>query len=98
MVNRTAALKLTAGLLPMTVPYDHEFERAWKYGFKLRALLPCPVSRRAFPSTITTTAPVNATATTVNTRMHKPWHAQGGMVLFRGANDVGRILHEFMQR
>jgi len=97
VVNRKAALKLSAGLLPMTVPYDHEYERAWKYGLKLRTVLPLPTSRHLFPSTIANTNPVDAAARAVNARMHKPWYAQGGMVLFRGANDLSRVIHELRQ-
>ena len=94
LVNRKAAERLVEGLLPMTVPYDHEFDRAWKYGFKLRAVLPPPVTRRRLPSTVSRTSPVDPTARAVNSRMHKPWHRQGGMVLFRGINDIQRVLYE----
>lgn len=97
VVNRKAASLLAGGLLPMTVPYDHEFDRAWKYGFRLRALLPFPVSRYRVPSTITATAPVDQAARAANLRMHKPWYAQGGMVLFRGANDIARVFYELLQ-
>jgi glycosyl transferase family 25 len=97
VVNRNAARRLADGLLPMTVPYDHEFDRAWKYGLRLRAVLPLPVTRRPVRSTIVTTRPVDVTARTVNARGHKPWYAQGGMVLFRGANDILRVFHELRQ-
>jgi glycosyl transferase family 25 len=98
VVSRAAATKLVAGMLPMTVPYDHEFDRAWKYGYRLRAVMPFAVSRIKFASTITATVPLDPAARVVNRRMHKPWHAQGGMVLFRGANDVARIIHELRAR
>jgi glycosyl transferase family 25 len=94
IVNRKAAEKLVKGLLPMTVPYDHEFDRAWKYRFKLRAVLPPPVTRRRLPSTISRTSLADPTAKAANSRMHKPWYRQGGMVLFRGMNDVQRVLYE----
>ena len=93
LVNRNAASRLAAGLLPMTVPYDHEFDRAWKYGFKLRAVVPFPVSRHRWPTTISTTSAVDPAARAVNSRMHKPWYAQGGMVMFRGANDIARAFY-----
>jgi hypothetical protein len=93
-VNRLAAGKLAAGLLPMTVPYDHEFDRAWKYDFRLRAVLPFPVSRHRWPSTITASPQVDPLERAANSRMHRPWGAQGGMVLFRGANDVARVIYE----
>ena len=94
LVNRKAAASLVAGMLPMTVPWDHEFDRAWKHGYRLRAAMPFPVSRRRSPSTIKGTAPVDATERAVNARMHKAWYRQLGMVAFRGANDVARVLHE----
>ena len=68
----------------MTVPWDHEFDRAWKYGYRLRAEKPFPVSRHRLPSTIKGTAPVDATERAVNARMHKPWYSQLGMVAFSG--------------
>jgi glycosyl transferase family 25 len=82
VVNRRAAMKLLAGLLPMTVPYDHEFDRAWKYGIKLRAVMPFPVGRQHFNSTIGAKP------------AHKPWYAQGGMLAFRGWNDIARVVYE----
>lgn len=93
VVNRKAAARLVAGLLPMTVPYDHEFDRAWKYGLKLRAVMPFPVSRHRWPSLIGVSSRVDPTKRAANSRGHKPWYAQGGMVLFRGANDMARVLH-----
>lgn len=93
-INRRAALKLRDKLLPMTVPYDHEFDRAWKYGYRLRAVLPFPVSRRDFTSTIASTAAVEQNARAANDRLHKPWHQQLGMVAFRGANDIARVAYE----
>ena len=94
LVNRTAAARLVAGMLPMTVPYDHEFDRAWKYGYRLRAVLPLPVGRRRMPSTVTGSAPTDPSQRVANARLHKPWYRQGGMVAFRGANDIARVLWE----
>lgn len=94
LANRTAAARLTSGMLPMTVPYDHEFDRAWKYYYRLRAVLPLPVGRRRMPSTVIGSARVDATARVANARLHKPWYRQGGMVAFRGANDIARVLWE----
>ncbi len=42
IINRHAAQQLAAGLLPMRIPFDHEFDRAWHYGFKLRVAQPWP--------------------------------------------------------
>jgi glycosyl transferase family 25 len=83
VVNRHAATRLLAGLLPITVPYDHAFDRAWTHGFKLRLWLPFPIARHAFPSTIGASSK----------KLHKPWYAQGGMVLFRGWDDAARVAY-----
>lgn len=45
LMNRKAAeayLHPTRGLLPMSLPYDHAFDRAWRYGLKLRLVTPTP--------------------------------------------------------
>lgn len=87
VVNRKAASALVNGLYPMTVPYDHEFDRGWKYGLKVRAVLPFPVSRKTFPSSVGES----------NKKNHKPWYQLGGMIAFRGGNDIARVWHELRQ-
>lgn len=87
VVNRKAAWALVNGLYPMTVPYDHEFDRGWKYGLKVRAVIPFPVARKSFPSSVGISTKKN----------HKPWYELGGMIAFRGANDVARVWHELRQ-
>ncbi len=42
MVNRKAAQVYLDGLLPMRVPFDHEFDRGWYWGLKVRAVTPSP--------------------------------------------------------
>jgi glycosyl transferase family 25 len=39
-INRRAALAYLQGLLPMTLPYDHEFDKGWDYGIKVRSISP----------------------------------------------------------
>jgi len=39
-LNRHAARQYLDKLLPMKVPYDHEFDRAWVYGIKVRGIMP----------------------------------------------------------
>jgi glycosyl transferase, family 25 len=60
LVNRRAAeayLRAPGGLLPMTLPFDHEFDRAWRYGLKLRLVVPTPCTHDdVVPSTIGTPA------------------------------------------
>jgi glycosyl transferase, family 25 len=44
-MNRRAAeayLDPRRGLLPMQLPYDHAFDRGWRYGLKFRLVVPTP--------------------------------------------------------
>lgn len=40
LINRDAARKLVDNISLMSLPYDHAFDRNWKYGFKLRMTVP----------------------------------------------------------
>ena len=42
VVQRPAAEVYARGLLPMKVPFDHEFDRGWHWGLKVRAVFPAP--------------------------------------------------------
>jgi len=42
VVNRHAAQSYLDRLLPMRVPYDHEFDRGWHWQLKIRAVTPSP--------------------------------------------------------
>lgn len=45
LMNRRAAeawLRQPGGLLPMQLPYDHAFDRAWVYGLQQRLVVPTP--------------------------------------------------------
>lgn len=52
LVNRRAAQSYLSRLLPMRVPYDHEFDKAWRYDIRLRGIMPLPISAARIPSTI----------------------------------------------
>ncbi|MCF6197893.1 MAG: glycosyltransferase family 25 protein [Hyphomicrobiaceae bacterium] len=55
LVSRFAARRYIERLLPMHVPFDHVFDRAWHFGFRFRGVLPLPVSAQNFAySTIST--------------------------------------------
>ena len=43
LINRKAAQAYSEKLLPMTLPYDHEFDLGWKYQIQVRAVSPFPV-------------------------------------------------------
>lgn len=40
VVNRRAAERYVERLLPMQLPYDHAFDRGWRYGLKVRRVAP----------------------------------------------------------
>lgn len=42
VLNRRAAEVLAPALLPMRIPFDHEFDRAWHWGIKTCAVWPYP--------------------------------------------------------
>lgn len=55
-INRKAAQAYNNGLLPMTLPYDHEFDKGWAYGIKVRAVTPFVVTHNEqAPTTIVAT-------------------------------------------
>lgn len=52
LVNRRAAKSYLQYLLPMTVPYDHEFLKFWKYDITVLTVLPFPSWECGVSSTI----------------------------------------------
>ncbi len=42
LLNRRAATAYAAGLLPMSLPYDHVFDQGWRFGIKFRLVTPTP--------------------------------------------------------
>ena len=42
LINRHAAEQYLKKIFPMRVPYDHAFDRPWKFNIKFRAVLPFP--------------------------------------------------------
>ena len=52
LVNRKAAQSYIDKLLPMTVPYDHEFIKYWKYQIRLFSVVPFPAWEKQESSTI----------------------------------------------
>jgi glycosyl transferase family 25 len=42
LMNRRAAEAYAAGLLPMSLPYDHVFDQGWRFGLKFRLVTPTP--------------------------------------------------------
>lgn len=42
LLGRRAATAYLADLLPMSLPYDHEYDRGWSRGLKTRVVMPAP--------------------------------------------------------
>ncbi len=42
LMSRNAASRYLQDLLPMSLPYDHEYDRAWARGLKTRIVTPAP--------------------------------------------------------
>ena len=59
-MNRKAAKAYNQGLLPMSLPYDHEFDKGWSYGIKVRAVTPFVViHNEQAPTTIVATSTIS---------------------------------------
>lgn len=56
LINRAAAERLLARMLPMRYPYDIAFDRSGVWGVRVRAILPLPVATADEPSTISRNA------------------------------------------
>ena len=55
VINRLAAHRYLAGLLPMSLPYDHIFDQGWTFDLKVRLVTPTPcVHDEAIATTIVT--------------------------------------------
>lgn len=83
LVQPRAAHAYVEGLLPMRVPYDHEFDKAWRYGIRLRGVEPRPVSARGHRSTINIR----------HAAIRMPWYLRLGVLWYRTRTETRRILH-----
>ncbi|MFT4190790.1 MAG: glycosyltransferase family 25 protein [Comamonas sp.] len=83
LINRRAAQIYAERLLPMQLPYDHAFDRPWRYGIKFRMVLPVlcrPDESGTLPSTIS------------GLRKNKlPWHQRFSVVAYRAGNELARV-------
>ncbi|MEL6504015.1 MAG: glycosyltransferase family 25 protein [Pseudomonadota bacterium] len=88
LINRKAGAAYLEKLLPMKVPYDHEYDRAWVYGFRYRGVQPVIVEgMTGAESTIGyETAPPGS-------NVKKPKWRRGSVLLYRGWNELSRVLH-----
>lgn len=90
LVNRRAAQAYLAGLLPMSLPYDHEFDKGWKYGLKVRRVVPeVALHDTGVASTISQT-------TAAPSRKFR-WFRRLTTHRYRLGNELRRLSHGLMQ-
>lgn len=89
LLHRRAARVYLEGLLPMSLPYDHEYDRAWAWHLKCRTVTPAPC-RHSFedgsdlhPSGV------------VRNNFH--WTQRLGTYSWRLKTDLRRIIHGLAQ-
>lgn len=85
VVNRHAAQIYSQGLLPMKIPYDHEFDRAWYWGLKIRMVTPHPCGHDEHEISM-----IN-TASTLRVKFH--WSRRLGAYRWRLVNELSRVVH-----
>ena len=85
LLNRRAAEKYSQHLLPMRVPYDHEYDLAWRYKISVRSIYAKPI------------CPIKDTPSTINTTpllgKKFPWWRRGSVVLYRTKIDIFRFFY-----
>ena len=84
LVTRDAARKYLAHILPMRVPFDHEFDKGWRYGIRFRGVVPHPVVSGGTASTIG------------HGRSKKPWYRRGSVLLYRIGTELRRAHHHLI--
>ena len=85
LVNHRAATAYMEKMLPMFVPYDHEFTKYWKYGLRGFSVSPFPVATEdGVPSTID-----------YMSARKKSWWRKGPALAYRGYVAVRQFLHAF---
>lgn len=85
LLNRHAAEAYARDLLPMSLPYDHEYDRGWARGLKARIVMPAPCLHSFEDASDLHPAGV------VRTNFH--WTKRLGAYGWRLKNDLRRIFH-----
>jgi len=80
-LNRKAAQVYLMRLLPMSLPIDIDYDRAWDFGIKFRGVVPFPVTTGAYASDIGLTG------------RKFPWYRRLGTYACRTACEVRRVAH-----
>ncbi len=89
LINRHAAQALCSNLLPMRLPFDHEFDRAWHYGFKLRIASPWPCNHDQKNESLINSGPA--------TQRKFVWYKRLTAYAWRAHNEFKRICNAVAQ-
>lgn len=89
LVNRFAAEAYAKDLLPMTLPYDHEYDQAWMRGIRLRMVVPAPCIHSFDMGSVL--HPVGVS------RPNFHWTRRWGTVAWRTLNECRRLIHGLSQ-
>ncbi len=84
LINRKAAVNYVEKLLPIIVPYDHEFTKSWKYNIRIFSLYPSPCRNTDAPSTIDYSQV---------TKNRNPWFKKCQTIVCRAINVTRTIWH-----
>jgi glycosyl transferase, family 25 len=94
LINRRAAQAYVAGLLPMSLPYDHVFDQGWRFRLKVRLVTPTPCGHDSeIASTIVATPGAPGSAG-VSRKFH--WTQRGSAHRYRLGNEWARLRYGLM--
>jgi glycosyl transferase, family 25 len=85
LVNRAAAQAYARDLLPMTLPYDHEYDQAWARGIRIRMVVPAPCVHSFEMGSVLHPAGVS--------RPNFHWTQRWGTLIWRARNECRRFVH-----
>lgn len=89
LLNRRMAQIYLKELLPMRLPFDHAFDKAWNWDVKLRLVHPMPTALSWEPSTML------VGGTSPNRRL--PWHQRMSAYRYRLVNELSRVRYGLSQ-
>lgn len=89
LLSRRAAQRYLQDLLPMRLPYDHEYDRAWARGLRTRIVVPAPCIHSFVDGSEVHPPGVKRH----NRRWYQRWHTYA----YRLRTDVHRVLHGLAQ-
>lgn len=96
VINRFAAQRYLERLLPMRLPYDHAYDRAWVLGLKVRRVDPLVALHDSeAPSTIAAVSAASGQSTAPSRKF--PWYRRLSTYAWRIANELRRVFHGLMQ-